>query len=89
MRVFVSTIEILYLGEEDYIYNHKGRKYTLKKGDILVMSDDYYAKYLLKKPLFKLKNKNKKNKAKEPKEETQEETQEEVQEEVQDSSIFE
>ena len=52
MKIFVSTLEIIYVGEKDFIYNHKGKKYNIKKGDILVMSDDYYSKYLLNKPFF-------------------------------------
>ena len=64
MKIFVSTLEIIYVGEKDFIYNHKGKKYNIKKGDILVMSDDYYSKYLLNKPFFEAKKK-KHNKQKE------------------------
>ena len=73
MKIFVSTLEIIYVGEKDFIYNHKGKKYNIKKGDILVMSDDYYSKYLLNKPFFEAKKK-KHNKQKEAQEvqETQE-----------------
>ena len=67
MKIFVSTLEIIYVGEKDFIYNHKGKKYNIKKGDILVMSDDYYSKYLLNKPFFEAKKK-KHNKQKEAQE---------------------
>ena len=100
MKIFVSTLEIIYVGEKDFIYNHKGKKYNIKKGDILVMSDDYYSKYLLNKPFFEAKKKkhNKQKEAQEVQEvqETQEDNalakeQKEVQEaqEVQNSSILE
>ena len=75
MKIFVSTLEIIYVGEKDFIYNHKGKKYNIKKGDILVMSDDYYSKYLLNKPFFeKFTPKNKTQEAQEAQEvqETQE-----------------
>ena len=72
MKIFVSTLEIIYVGEKDFIYNHKGKKYNIKKGDILVMSDDYYSKYLLNKPFFeKFTPKNKTQEAQEV-QETQE-----------------
>ena len=97
MKIFVSTLEIIYVGEKDFIYNHKGKKYNIKKGDILVMSDDYYSKYLLNKPFFEAKKKkhNKQKEAQEAQEvqETQEDNalakeQKEAQE-VQNSSILE
>ena len=93
MKIFVSTLEIIYVGEKDFIYNHKGKKYNIKKGDILVMSDDYYSKYLLNKPFFeKFTPKNKTQEAQEV-QETQEDNalakeQKEAQE-VQNSSILE
>ena len=94
MKIFVSTLEIIYVGEKDFIYNHKGKKYNIKKGDILVMSDDYYSKYLLNKPFFeKFPLKNKTQEAQEVQEvqETQEtqEVQEvqEVQETQEDNAL--
>ena len=100
MKIFVSTLEIIYVGEKDFIYNHKGKKYNIKKGDILVMSDDYYSKYLLNKSFFEAKKK-KHNKQKEAQEvqETQEDnalakeakrsTRSKEAQEVQNSSILE
>ena len=103
MKIFVSTLEIIYVGEKDFIYNHKGKKYNIKKGDILVMSDDYYSKYLLNKPFFEAKKKkhNKQKEAQEVQEvqETQEDnalakeakrsTRSKEAQEVQNSSILE
>ena len=67
MKIFVSTLEIIYVGEKDFIYNHTGKNYNIKKGDILVMSADYYSKYLLNNPFFEAKKK-KHNKQKEAQE---------------------
>ncbi|KPH51741.1 hypothetical protein HPU229334_04205 [Helicobacter pullorum] len=86
MKIFVSTLEIIYVGEKDFIYNHKGKKYNIKKGDILVMSDDYYSKYLLNKPFFEAKKK-KHNKQKEAQEAQEVQEVQEVQETQEDNAL--
>lgn len=56
MKHFIHTIELVYIGEEEYNYKYKdGVSYKLKNGDVLVMPKDHFARYLLAKSFFKEK----------------------------------
>lgn len=41
-----------YIGEDDFLFTKDGYSYTFKKGEIIALPDDHWARWLLDKPYF-------------------------------------